>query len=187
MFTEITLTHVVADNDNKYTPTDETDYRINGWPGQTLTRDDRDPAVEESMATNDDKVTVYTNIDPATPQKLTYGGTGTPTPVPPLSNTVTFVLDPGQDDDESINMDISVAETVRSITGVFSGVRGTFTCDDITSCAVITTVMNSGDDRVLSEDIGVGWTFESKYDVESQATQDDYMYFGYWLNSPSGR
>ena len=179
--TEITLAHA-GTNDNKYTPTDETDYRINGWPGQTLTRDDRNPEEEESMATDKDEVTVYTNIDPATPQKLTYGGTGTA--VPPLSNTVTFVLDPGQDDDDSINMEISLTETVRSITGVFSGVRGTFTCDDTISCASITTVMNSGDDRVLSVSIGDGWTFESKYDVESQATQGDYMYFGYWLNSP---
>jgi hypothetical protein len=36
-------------------------------------------------------------------------------------------------------------------------------------------------------DIGGGWTFESEDYVESEATQDgDYMYFGYWLQSPVG-
>ena len=71
-----------------------------------------------------------------------------------LSNTVTFVLDAGQDDDDSINTDIDdMADTVRSITGEFSGVHGTFTCDDTTACAQITTVENAGGDRVLMRTI----------------------------------
>ena len=173
--TDITLTHV---GNNDYTATDETDYRIDGWPGQTLKRDD---STDDAEAMNNDEVTVYTNIDSATKMKLTYGAGD----VPPLSNTVTFVLDAGQDDDDDINMDIDMADTVRSITGEFSGIPGKFTCDESIACGEITTVMNSGGDRVLSVNIGDGWTFESDDYVESSAMQDDnYMYFGYWLNSP---
>ena len=173
--TDITLTHA---GDNDYKATDETDYRIDGWPGQTLKRDD---STDDAEAMNNDEVTVYTNIDSATKMMLTYGAGN----VPPLSNTVTFVLDAGQDDDDDINMDIDMADTVRSITGVFSGIPGEFTCDDTIACGEITTVMNDGGDRVLSVNIGSGWTFESDDYVESSAMQDDnYMYFGYWLNSP---
>ena len=78
-----------------------------------------------------------------------------------------------------------MADTVRSITGVFSGVRGTFTCAETVACADITTEPNAGGQRVLMASIGRGWTFESDGPVESEATQDgDYLYFGYWLNSP---
>ena len=174
----ITLTHA-GDNDYSSGETVGAGNRINGWPGQTFTRDDR--ATEDAMPMNNDDVTVYTNIESSTPQNLKY----TAGMVPALSNTVTFVLDANQDDDGSLNTDIDMPSTVRSITGVFSGVPGAFTCAKTVACAEITTETNAGGQRVLMENIGAGWTFESDGPVESEATQDgDYLYFGYWLKSP---
>ena len=178
--TMITLAHA-GTNNNDYSSgeTVGAGHRINGWPGQTFTRDDR--ATEDAMSTSNDDVIVYTNIKRATPQNLKY----TAGNVPNLSNTVTFVLDANQDDDDSLNMDLDMADTVRSITGVFSGVPGEFTCAETVTCATITTETNAGGQRVLMANIGAGWTFESDGPVESEATQDgDYLYFGYWLNSP---
>ena len=52
---------------------------------------------------------------------------------------------------------------------------------------VATDDTNVGGQRILTSNLNqpMGWTFESDGYVESQATQDgDYMYFGYWLQSP---
>ena len=163
----IKITIMQTVNEIKYTSTDETDYRIDGWPGQTLKRDD---GTENVDAMTNDEVTVYTNIDLATKKKLTYKGEEN---VPPLSNIVTIVLDPGQDEDGDL----------ETFTAELGGVPGTFTCDDDSACGIV-TMMNSGDDRVVTASIGAGWDFVSDKYVESQAEQDDnYMIFGYWLNS----
>ena len=89
----IALTHDSVGN--KYTS--EAVGSNYGWSGQTLKRDNRTDA--EPMPTTKDEATVYTNIDPATPQLLKYASDDM---VPSLSSTVTFVLDAGQDDDSSL-------------------------------------------------------------------------------------
>ena len=78
-----------------------------------------------------------------------------------------------------------MADTVRSITGVFNGIPGMFTCAEGVICGdQFTTTPNVGGQRVLVANLGIGWTFESDDYVESAAAQGDYMYFGYWLQSP---
>ena len=174
---EITLTH--AGNEYEDVPVDK-DHSIYGWSGQTLTRDDRGPEMMQCRR-NDDVVTVYTDIKPADPQNLEYGGDNTV--FPPASGEFSYVVEPGQDDD-SLNGDMA-----RSFLGAIGGVSGTFTCadDGANACVEIMTDTNVGGEIYITNAVTplMGWTFESTDPVESVAIQDsDYMYFGYWLKSP---
>ena len=48
------------------------------------------------------------------------------------------------------------------------------------------TTVTGGQMNITNNFTAGGWTFESDDFVESEATQDaDYMYFGYWLQSPA--
>ena len=121
------------------------------------------------------EATVYTNIEPADRQKLEYGGDEGNVGLPPPSATVSIMVDAGQDDGD-INDDME-------FTGSIGGVPGTFMCDD--TCGVIETETNEGGQTIITAALTSGWTFESSNYVESQADQDtDFMYFGYWLQSP---
>ena len=175
----ITLTHEPA-ADVKYSSqavdSDEIDdWTGDDWSGQTLKRSD------DMELPTPQEATVYTNIEPATPQKLKLGDGNLASVTPPDATNV-FVLDSGQDEDDTINMD----ESMFRIT--YNGVPGTFTCVG-DSCADIVTAtdVNTGQ-RIITDGttfVNDGWTFESDDYVETVATQDaDYMYFGYWLQSP---
>ena len=179
--TTITLTHDTGGATAiavKYTSKAvDTGHKIDGWSGQTLKRsDDTDlPTPQEA--------TVYTNIDPATKQKLKLGdGDEVAVTVPNATNV--FVLDSGEDDDETINKDES------SFRVAYNGVPGTFTCVGDTCADINTDTDDNTGQRVIDGTqttfVMDGWTFESDDYVEAVATQDaDYMYFGYWLQSPN--
>ena len=174
--TTITLTHNVDDDsdDVEYTREEvDPDHAIDGWDGQTLKRGDTEDLPASQRAT------VYTNIDQATRQKLKYGGDDEAVPTP--GNLAQFVLGPGQGNDESINM-------ARSFTGAYGSIFGTFTCaDDATNCGTVETDDTGiGGERLLLTTLdSLDWTFVSDDYVESESTQDeDYMFFGYWLQSP---
>ena len=81
--------------------------------------------------------------------------------------------------------DIEVAaSTARTFKGESDGVSGTFTCAANILCDKVNPVPNLGGQLVVSGPLA-SWTFESDDYVESVAKQDaDYMYFGYWLQSP---
>ena len=93
-----------------------------------------------------------------------------------------FVLDPGQDVD-TINM---ASDMDRMFRAAYNGIPGTFTCVADASCAVIATNTITGGQTIITNSFTAdGWTFESDDFVETVATQaTDYMYFGYWLQSP---
>ena len=156
----------------------DADHEITGWIGQTLTRD--------APIAMPEKATVYTNIVAATPRKLTYGGTESDTeytggPVPLPANPFVFVLDAGQGNDVSLTM-VNVATSFR---GAYGDIPGIFRCAAAATCTNVETEMNISDQRILSNQLISNWTFESDKNVESVALQsEDYMYFGYWLQSP---
>ena len=185
--TTITLTHNVdnASDMVEYTSRAvDTDHEIAGWDGQTLKRSSDD--VDDMLATPQE-ATVYTNIEPATERKLTYGGDDATSgaTVPPPSSANPIVLDAGQDAAE-INM--PAQGTARMFTGTIGGVAGTFTCANTSAaiCGAVTTMTNDITSQItLDAMLDPGWTFESDDYVEKVAAQDsDYMYFGYWLQSP---
>ena len=162
----IELTPGSGDADTvEYTAAEAVDvgHEISGWDGQTMKRSDADdlPTPQEA--------TFYTNIAPAKPQKLIIAEDGT---LP----TEQFVLDAGQGNIASL------IEAGR-FTGAYGRVRGTFTCEADT-CTLATPTSVVGGERILG-DLS-GWAFASDGYVESEATQDaDYLYFGYWLESPA--
>ena len=176
--TTIMLTHTGGNMDAnavKYKSGEAVDA-IGDWSGQTRKRSDNEHLLTPQ------KATVYTNIDPATRQKLKLGD-GDAARVSAPSATNVFVLDSGQDDDDTISMD----ESTFRVT--YNGIPGTFTCagDD---CVDITTLTDDKTGQRIIDGTATtfeddGWTFESDDYVETVATPDaDYMYFGYWLQSP---
>ena len=177
--TTITLTHdgdLPAAAAVEYTSEAvDTDHEIDGWPGQTMSRSDADDLPTPQVAT------VYTNIDPATQQLLKLGDADTAVTTPDGENV--FVLDPGQDVD-TINM--AMSDMDRMFRAAYNGVPGTFTCVADATCADIATSTITGGQKIITNSFNAaGWTFESDDFVETEATQDaDYMYLGYWLQSP---
>ena len=136
---------------------------------------------EETALPTPQEATVYTNIDPATEQKLTLGSETTSATSADGNNV--YVLDPGEDVD-TINDDVMDMSTFRA---TYNGIPGTFTCADGTNCVEIATSTITGGQIIITNTnfADDGWTFESDDFVETSATQDaDYMYFGYWLQSP---
>ena len=151
---------------------------IDGWDGHTLKRNSGSTAMPRP-----DEVTVYTSIEPATPGKLKYGGTGAP--AIPMLSSYQFVLDAGQDMDDG--------ELADEFTGIFiagsSRIPGTFTCraGDQGTCTNPTTETNSvsGERVIATFTTTTDWTFESDANHQAGAKQDtDYTYFGYWLQDP---
>ena len=155
-------------------------HEIDNWSGQTMSRSDEDelPTPQEA--------TVYMNIEPATEQKLKLGDADATTPVAPPapSQDNLYVLDPGEDVD-AINMDVMDMDTFRA---TYNGIPGMFTCADADICEnndIAVTTVTGGQMNISNSFTAGGWTFESDNFVETEATQDaDYMYFGYWLQSP---
>ena len=175
--TTITLTHAgdsSAVEEVEYTSgAVDTGHEIDGWSGQTMSRS------EEDVLDTPQQATVYTNIDPATEQKLTLGDADTAATSPDASNV--YVLDPGEDVAD-INMDVMEMDTFRA---TYNGIPGTFTCGAGTCATIDLTPVTGGQMNITNTFTVGGWTFESDDFVESEATQDaDYMYFGYWLQSP---
>ena len=146
-----------------------------GWDGHTLKRNAGSTAMPRA-----DEVTVYTNIEPATPGKLKYGGDDEP--VIPMLSSFQFVLDVGQDMDDT--------ELDEEFRGIFitgsSRIPGKFTCSADATCDNPTTETNSvSGERVITVLDAADWTFESDANHEAGAKQDsNYMYFGYWLQDP---
>ena len=156
-------------------------HEIDGWSGQTMSRS------EEMVLDTPQEATVYTNIDPATEQKLTLGGEMESAPDADGNNV--YVLDPGEDVD-AINMDVMDMDMDTFFSATYNGIPGTFTCAAFANCVSIATSMITGGQIIITNtnfaDNDNGWTFESDDFVETSATQDaDYMWFGYWLESPA--
>ena len=172
------ITFELGDANPEYTSEAvDTGHEIDEWNGYTLKRNAGSPAMPQP-----DEATVYTDIKPATPGKLKYGGDGNPM-VPPLTH-FQFVLDAGQ----GVDADLDEEFTGVLITGG-SRIPGTFTCPATGSCGLPETMPNAvSSERTLTmfTQDGVGdWTFESDVNHEAGATQDsDYTYFGYWLQDP---
>ena len=96
----ITLKDVEADMAKFSSVAVDPGHEISGWMGQTLTRDNRIKATEDTeavMATDIEKATVYTNIDAAKAGKWKITGTDLPDPDPDVGDLV-FAIDPSQED-----------------------------------------------------------------------------------------
>ena len=88
------------------------------------------------------------------------------------------MVDSGQEADSKL-------ETAEEFSGTYGSIPGTFTCDEGDTCMLATTTNDETGERLITIDTSENWEFESNSDVESEAVQDpDYMYFGYWLQSP---
>ena len=187
--TTITLAHAadLEATTNEYTSeVVDTGHEIEGWIGQTLKRDDSMAAtmeVEAEPATIMDEVTAYTNIDPATRGKLMYEGIDNAIP-----DIAVYRIEVEADQMYS-NDD---GDTFRGAFIRTDGTRilGTFTCDADVSCAAISSTEGEETETVvgtlvLAMNPGLGWEFDSDENVTEGETPDtDYMYFGYWLQSP---
>ena len=164
---KITLKHSDMDTKEYSSEAVDTDHEIDDWVGKTLTRDvgtTRRPKLEEA--------TVYTNIDPATGKTLKIVIDSE------LEASYPFVVDSGQDIDSKL-------AAAKEFSASYGRIPGTFTCDEDKTCALITTKDAKTGDRLITIMTSQDWEFESNSDVESEAVQDkDYMYFGYWLQSP---
>ena len=137
---------------------------ITGWMGETQSR---------SNTKTTDMVTVYTNIEAATPKKLEAKSTD--------------VTNLGLQTNQAVLDDGKKTSYARddTFTGTFRGHKGTFTCTG-DACAV-GFVTNPGD-GVNPNTVATltNWSFKSDAYIESLAVQDeDYLYFGYWLQSPA--
>ena len=172
--TTITLTHESGEVPTLGYESEAVDPN-NGWMGQTLKRSDTDDATTEVLTTPQE-ATVYTNIKPATQGKWKFMGTDAP-----ALTVMAFVIDADQ---ELTNMDGDTF-TGAYIRADKTRIPGTFTCG--TNCDPVTSMTNLVTrDMDLSSELDDGWTFESDNNEEEGATQDDnYMYFGYWLQSPA--
>ena len=176
--TTIALAHGGEADPVEYT--DEVVDPNHGWPGKTLKR-----VVGDNDLATPEEATVYTKIELATEMKLTYGGEdatgGRNVPPPTITNPI--VLD--QEDDD-INMP---EDTARMFTGTISGVYGTFKCANTTDvdCGEVMTMTNAITGQItLEAELANGWTFESRDFIKTVSAQDsDFMYFGYWLQSPA--
>ena len=178
--TKVKISPTTADTvDYKSKTVGAADFKYGEWTTQTLTRGGSDTA---GLLTPEE-ATVYTNIENATPRKLTYGGdepTGAAT-IPAPSADVSIVLT----DNKDVSMLHVSADTARTFTGTISGASGTFTCAASQACAEIVPSENAGGQMILTT-VLTDWTFVSNSVVESAALQDEnYMFFGYWLREPA--
>ena len=147
---------------------------IAGWHGSSWMRGE---ATEH--------VTVYTDIDEPTPTAF----------------TMIHLLDRSTDDDASdnealsitnanVNMVSGVAEFPSAalqtgvpfdeddeFTGMFDGAPGTFTC-----AAADCTLSTDGDGKLAS--VAGIWYFTPDEGAKVPVADDDYLHFGWWLNSP---
>ena len=156
---------------------------IDGWIGITLNRSD------DSLLLTPQDATVYTNIEASTMQKLMYGEEdGTAVPVIPTGTGISaldFEIDPDQDLD-AINDDMNMDKELTGSYIMADGERipGTFSCA-AADCTEVTMRSVLGK-SLLDVQLAASWEFVSDNYVEAEATQDaDYMYFGYWLQSPN--
>ena len=145
--TTITPVHVAAaadetDEEVKYKSVGvDRVHRINGWIGQTLTRDDGAEATEDVdaiPAANIDEATFYTNIESAESGKLKYKAGQVPLPAD-AENYLVFAIDRGQDAAEDFTEEFTGYYIRKSDGGK---IRGTFTCNaDV--CTTIDTAVNT--------------------------------------------
>ena len=98
----------------KYKNKVDTTHGIDDWPHKTMERFDADDLKTRQEAT------VYTDIEPATPQTLRVNRRSDV----PETGTSPFVLEADQDDDTILNM----ANTARSFRGAYGDISGEFTC-----------------------------------------------------------
>lgn len=151
--------------------TDMTAPAVTGWLAQTQMR----------KGTNEtDYVTVYTDIKPATQQKLEYNAGSLPNAIA-SGNRIILTDDPPTGSTTYSSTD----GTKHKVT--INGIAGTLEC--ATNCTAITTLGTAAtgdqDKNTVNVNLTAGWSFESTNYIESEATQDsDYMYFGYWLSVP---
>ena len=93
-----------------------------------------------------------------------------------------FTLDSGQDPEPDL-------VKAMEFTGKYGSIPGKFTCDGATAadCVLVTSEDKATGETVITASGSLGWEFVSNDNVESESVQDeDYMYFGYWLQTPGG-
>ena len=184
---KITLTHQANDADEvEYDPAVDVDpgHGIDNWMGRTLTRNNGTEAMMNTdavPATEMDVATFYTDIDAAEAGKWMVTGE-----MVPQTTDMAFLIDPDQEEEA-----FTTAFTGNYVRADGTKIHGTFTCDTEAEaeCTTFTapTETNLEGNLVLPSRLSEGgWTFESTRDDEPEGwTPDaDYMYFGYWLNSP---
>ena len=118
--TKITLAHFPVfgnDVDDYESEAVEAGYEIDDWSGQTLKR-----VNDEGDLQKPQEATVYTNIEPATPQKLKRGGEDEKALGCDPGAIHVYVLGDGEDVAD-INTDDS-----SSFEATYNGHPGTFTC-----------------------------------------------------------
>ena len=99
----------------------------------------------------------------------------------PPHTDIAFEIDSGQDD------------LSKEITGAYirskdqTRIEGKFTCivDQLAPRLLTTTNLATGKLELGSSLATESWTFESDgFEIEGAVQDSDYMYFGYWLQSP---
>ena len=172
---------VVDDFDPKYTIATDAPPAITGWTGQTYTRDNTNST---------DSVTIYTNIANAKPEKLEYDD------VDGDVDNIPLVASPNEDTSPSDRTSNVVFDDDKlsyaqkdTVSGSVNGVNGTFTCG-AANCSVTfldKTELAQGVSETAVASLSSGnWKFKSTEYIEELATQDsNYLYFGYWLESPN--
>ena len=168
-----------VDFDPEYTmATDVTTPALTGFSGQTQMR-------KGTKVT--DYVTIYTDIENATPGKLKYNETGdNPTTIPIISGTG----DSNRSSNVVLDKDATSYANKGTVEGTLNGIEGTFTCAATAGCSVTFLTPAQRAPGVVSTAVASfsasGWKFASTDFVESSSDPDnDYMYFGYWMEEPT--
>ena len=179
--TTITLKNSGTDTDKYTSEAVDTDHEITGWMGLTLKRNDAMAATDTDdavSATMMDEATFYTNIESAKAAKLTYKEV----PDPQDDDTLVLAIDRNQDADDIAEDEEFTGYYIRSDS---SRIHGTFKCTTDECLPVVIPTIPTGEGNLVLEAHLTGWAFESdNEEKEGEKIDEDYMYFGYWLQSP---
>ena len=138
-------------------------------------------------------VTVYTNVDEPTASKFNAANVTTLTgrASPTITNGVLTLETGGQgeDGDHIVADDLPVPRAgttsltfstakEKKFSGTFGGASGTYQCTDTGDCSA--TVAHTG---TVNLEIGT-WTFTPDAGAKLQLPDTEYLYFGWWMDSP---
>ena len=188
--TMITLTPD-DDGDGKYTSgAIDAGHGITRWTGRTLKRNNAIAETETEnaeLATSMQEATIYTDIVSARAAKLTFKEVPDPMATEGFgaadAMTYELAIDPDQSSEEVNEDEEFTGYYIRPDDGY--KIRGTFTCRTDNCVAVGVPEMTSTQGNLLIPEHLTGWGFVSDNNVDEGYVLDkDYLYFGYWLNSP---
>ena len=164
---------VNGDDDDAYTG-GETAAGSGDWNSVTMTKTD---AATEAT----DTLVIYTDIEAPSDKLLTAQYTQDQLDDALNVTTVAKAMSAGFPSAPGTTWTYTGAEDERAktVTGMFDGVPGQFTCTVTTDC----TVMTDADGKLEAAE---NWRFtpKSPLDATVKDPDDAYAYFGWWLNKP---